>query len=339
MFNLSPLKPLLNKKSQPLALFLDYRTGEWVETIPQYLMDMIVARLTARGYSKGDALRVASLGWGVQSTRLVFGAALSEIYLDFAVHSDTTYETESTYNYAKQWVNWLLERGFPVITTKEPIETQLPIVGGNVQHVPIFNINEKGKVGRLKRQCTTNWKIKPTKRVIAMVMAYLGITKRPGSVQTILGISKDEWSRASSSGLEYVINCFPLLQQDFDRNGVSSKLLPKKESRDDCIQWLINHGFAVPTKSACYHCSYKRQSQWVEMKIENGSDWKNAVAFDLAIRDKSPKYGQLFIHRSATPLAKAVKTPEELGYSQAQMLVEDDATCSTAGYCEFVPSK
>lgn len=334
------MNPSLTKKGAVNALYLDYHSGQWVTTIPQYLLDMIAARLAARCYSKGGPLRVISLGFGVQSSRLVFGAALGEIDVDFAVHSDTTYETESTYAYAKTAVKWLLERGFPVITTKDPIETALPLIKGNVQHVPVYNINTDGKVGRLKRQCTSNWKIKPNKRAISAVMEYLGISKTEGIIHSLLGISKDEWTRASSAKEKYIINCFPLLRQDFDpKTNTNAKLLPKSESRQDCISWLIAHGLPVPKKSACYHCVYKGQKQWIDMKIENGSDWKNAVAFDEAIRNKSTKYGQLFIHRSATPLAEAVKTPDELGYSQSSMIVEDDPTCDSAGYCEFVPSK
>jgi hypothetical protein len=312
------------------SLYLDYRTGEWLETIPQYLLNMIAERLAGRR----DYIRVLSLGWGVQSTRIAFGAALGEIDLDFAVHSDTTYETESTYAFAKKWIQWLLDAGIPVITTKDIIETSAPLKPGAVQHMPVYNINKNGKVGQLKRQCTNNWKIKPNKRAIREVMAFLGIKTRPSVVKQLLGISKDEWSRASSSKEAYIENIFPLLRQDR-----GAKLLPKMEARQDCITWLKDHGLQVPTKSACFHCSYKKQKQWVDMKIENGPDWKNAVAFDLAIRDKSAKYGQLFIHRSARPLAEAVRTPDELGFSQGEMFpVDDDTKCKDAGYCEFVPN-
>jgi hypothetical protein len=311
------------------SLYLDYRTGAWVESIPDYLLEMIAARLAGRR----ENLRVLSLGLGVQSTRLAFAGALGEIDVDFCVHSDTTYETESTYAYAKKWVPWLIDAGIPVITTKDIIETSSPLRDDGVQHVPVYNINKDGKVGQLKRQCTNNWKIKPNKRAIRAVMAFLGINTRPGVIKQILGISKDEWSRASSSKDLYIDNVFPLLRQD-----PGAKLLPKTETRPDCVAWLKVHGFEVPTKSACYHCAYKKQKQWVEMKIENGPDWKNAVAFDEAIRNKAEKYGQLFIHRSAKPLVDAVKTPDELGFSQGEMFTEDQAGCDSAGYCEFVPS-
>jgi hypothetical protein len=339
------LKPSLNKKGECNALYLDYRTGAWVETIPQYLLDMIEIRYKARG---AGPLRVISLGWGVQSTRLTFGAALGEIEADFAVHSDTTYETEFTYQYAAKWVDWCLDRGFPVITVKDPVATSDPLnINKPSLHIPAYNISlkpgklGKNKKGKLHRTCTGRWKIDVARRTITAVMLYLKIKKFPGAIQQILGISKDEWTRATDSRDKFIINVYPLLRQDRNLIGVSSKLLPKTESRQDCINWFKANGFPAPTKSACYHCVFHSQAVWIDMKRENGSDWKNAVAFDLAIRGKSTKYGGLFIHRSAKPLDEAVKLPEELGYSQGSMFefTDDDTKCKDAGYCEFVPSR
>lgn len=328
-------KPFLNKKSQTIAQFLDYRTGLWQDTIPDYLLQMIAARRAG----KTSPLRVISLGWGVQSTRLLFGAVLGEIDADFAVHSDTTYETESTYIYAREHINYCLERGFPVITTKDPVATMDPINSKNSLHIPAYNISakgkNKGKVGKLRRQCTGRWKIEPTRRAITAVLEYLGLKKHAGVVQQLLGISSDEWKRAKDGDALWCDNVFPLIRLD-----PSEVKLPKSESRHDCHDWLIAHGFKVPTKSACFHCVYHNKAVWVAMKIENGSDWKNAVIFDRTIRDKSTKYGGLFIHRSATPLETAIKTPAELGYFQSQAFQDDDddTLCKDAGYCEFIPA-
>lgn len=336
-------KPTYNKKGEVNALYLDYRTGAWCEIIPDYLLEMIAKR---RELHSDRTLRVLSLGWGVQSTRLAFGAALGEIDLDFCVHSDTTYETESTYAYAEKWVPWLLDHGIPVITVQDPISTSNPLKDGSQIHIPAYNISLKPgkrgklKVGKLRRQCTGRWKIEATMRAITAVMGFLKLKKVRGAVQQILGISKDEWTRAADSRAKFIINVFPLLRNDYDYNGVSSRLLPSTETRDDCILWFHVHGLPCPDKSACYHCVYHSQKVWIAMKREDGSDWKNAVKFDLAIRGKSTKYGGLFIHRSAKPLTEAVILPEELGYSQDSMFVlEDDTKCKDAGYCEFLPSK
>lgn len=49
-------------------------------------------------------LTVASLGWGVQSWVLVAMSALGELpKVDFAIHSDTTWERSATYDFAQQW--------------------------------------------------------------------------------------------------------------------------------------------------------------------------------------------------------------------------------------------
>ena len=62
-------------------------------------------------------LKVISLGWGVQSWVLAAMSALGELpKVDYAIHSDTQWEYEGTYKFAKEWTPWLEERGVKVAT-------------------------------------------------------------------------------------------------------------------------------------------------------------------------------------------------------------------------------
>jgi hypothetical protein len=71
------------------------------------------------------ALRILSLGWGVQSWTLAAMAALRDCgcalcrrwgvdklpALDYAIHADTTWEREITYQFAEEQTPWLEAHG------------------------------------------------------------------------------------------------------------------------------------------------------------------------------------------------------------------------------------
>ena len=86
-----------------------------------------------------DALKVLSLGWGVQSFTLAAMAALGEIEQpDVAIHADTSFEASGTYDFAAQWTPWLAARGVKVVTV-HPINPQINTerLGGEI-YIPAY---------------------------------------------------------------------------------------------------------------------------------------------------------------------------------------------------------
>lgn len=62
-------------------------------------------------------MKILSLGWGVQSFTLAAMSALGELEpIDAAIHSDTGYESQLTYEFAKRWTGWLEDHGVKVVT-------------------------------------------------------------------------------------------------------------------------------------------------------------------------------------------------------------------------------
>lgn len=267
-------------------------------------------------------LRVLSLGWGVQSFTLAAMSALGELpKLDMAIHADTTWEREATYKFVGKWMPWLESHGLKVVETGDPVAAKQPIKSVHNLFIPAFVKKIDGEGGMLRRQCTERWKIAPMRRVLRAELETRGLSKRtPGVIEQWLGISKDEWSRARSSDVSYIKHRFPLLE--------------RKMTRGDCINWLQSNGLEVPGKSSCTHCVYHGPKVWQEMKKENGPDWKQALDFDATIRNKSSKPGRtMYIHSSLKPLNEAVKIPEDAGYSQQEMFIEELGGCTSAGHC------
>lgn len=248
-----------------------------------------------------------SLGWGVQSWALAAMSALGELpRLDVAIHADTTHERSSTYAFAAQWTPWLEQRGVPVATVINDSRSGTEVaVGGRKIMIPAYT----NGAGRIRRQCTGDWKIDPIRR-------YLQSIRNWQPVELWLGISTDEFQRAKDSNVRYIAHRYPLLELDM--------------SRADCVRWLISHELPSPTKSSCVFCPFQTRRSWQEMKRAGGTDWQQAVEADASIRNVRPP-GELFVHPACVPLAQAVIIPEDYGMSQSSFDL-DDTECDS-GYC------
>ena len=281
-------------------------------------------KLRARNLANGGKppvpkLRVLSLGWGVQSFTLAAMSALGELpKLDLIIHADTTWERAATYKFADKWQPWLEAHGLEVVSASS-LSARKMEKNSNRIFIPALFLGQRGP-GQLRRQCTSRWKIDVVHQLISQELAQRGQTKKAGVVEQWLGISWDEASRAKSSPVQYITTRHPFLETD------------TRMTRAECIKWLTAHELEIPVKSSCTHCVYHNQANWQAMKRENGADWGQAVYFDGLIRAASTKIGrQLFIHPSLRPLAESVPLPEEVGYTQPDLI--DGPGCDSAGYC------
>lgn len=100
-----------------------------------------------------NKLTVISLGWGVQSWTLCAMSALGGLPpVDFAIHSDTTWEREETYKFAEWGTKWLEDHDIAVVTVSDIEQAQKVVsepdipaftlkargVSGNVNHIPAY---------------------------------------------------------------------------------------------------------------------------------------------------------------------------------------------------------
>ena len=178
-------------------------------------------------------LRVISLGAGVQSTTMALMAAHGEIgpMPDCAIFADTGWEPKAVYEH----LQWLMSGNvlpFPVHiarceggTIREHAIQQQSPRAGHFAAIPWFVVNPDGSYGMGKRQCTSQYKIEPMRK---MTRELLGVGPRSpiaaGSVEKWIGISVDEIIRATPSKVKFETNRFPLLEQRMHRR--------------DCLAWL-----------------------------------------------------------------------------------------------------
>ncbi|MEV5597592.1 hypothetical protein [Streptomyces sp. NPDC052496] len=250
------------------------------------------------------ALRVLSLGAGVQSTTLLLLSVQGRLpRLDAAVFADTGWEPAAVYAHLDR-----LERevaapaGIPILRTGGgSIRADALDPAHRFASMPLFVRNPDGTVGMIRRQCTDEYKLKKIKKKVRALLGYPGRQRVPAGVfaEQWVGISRDEFTRAKDSGLRYAVNRHPLLELDW--------------TRTDCLRFLARHGWAHTPKSACIGCPFHSDAQWRHMRDHQPDEWADAVAFDHAIRQGnrrgtatgSPLLGQAYLHRSCRPLDQA----------------------------------
>lgn len=237
-------------------------------------------------------LRVIALGAGVQSSTLYLLAATGELPRpDLAIFADTQSEPPWVYGH----LDWL-EREFGSLI---PIRR---VTAGSLEldclesrdgrsrwaAIPFFTspTNRKDAHGRLRRQCTREYKIDPVRRAIREAVG-------PGRkrAEEWVGISLDEAHRAKPSRIPWITTRWPLL-------------LDRPMRRGECMEWMRSQGFPIPRKSACVFCPFRDDRSWDEMKRQAPDQFERACEFDDSIRDGKLRgvRSEPFVHSSLLPL-------------------------------------
>lgn len=163
--------------------------------------------------------------------------------------------------------------------------------------IPVYSSNAKGTEGKLRRKCTTTFKVALLESFSKKMLNRTGAEK----VIQWKGLTVDEIYRLKESGKPWYSIRWPLCEMGLNR--------------EQCKQWLISHELAVPSRSACIGCPYHSDIYWRWLKLKRPEQWNEAVAFDNRIRNgvKGLKH-QAFVHRSLKPLSEVdFSTEEERG--------------------------
>ncbi|MCM8556092.1 hypothetical protein NDF60_38005, partial [Streptomyces sp. STCH 565 A] len=192
--------------------------------------------------SEQPQFRPLSLGAGVQSSTLLALSAEGVLpKVDYAIFTDTGWEPAAVYAH--------LDRLKEEIAAPASIPV-LRVASGNIhddalnpEHrfasMPLHILNEDGRPGMTRRQCTGEYKVKPIKKMVRDLLGYPHPARIPKgvSVEQWVGISTDEFHRAKDADVKYMRNRHPLLDMSW--------------SRADCVRYLTSLGLAETPKSSC----------------------------------------------------------------------------------------
>lgn len=243
-----------------------------------------------------------ALGAGVQSTTAALMSREGILpKLDYAIFADTGWEPVQVYEHLDRLAETLAGAGIPVLRVSNgDLRSDLLSAGQRYASIPYFIRNPDGSEGMGRRQCTSNYKLKPIRRKIRELLGatapdFKRVPKGRVAEQWI-GFSTDEIGRVSDRDqVSYVRIRHPLLDLGM--------------SRTDCERWLRSRGWNSVAKSACIGCPFHGNRQWRELRDERPAEWADAVELDAAIRKGGarglPLAGEAFLHRSRVPLAIA----------------------------------
>ncbi len=278
--------------------------------------------------------KVLSLGGGVQSSTIAEMIAEGDLEpVDAAVFADTGDELAETYEQVEYLFGRL--RGVGVECHTVSVGSLVDDIrgGGRFAAMPLFTVRD-GRRGRMRRQCTSEYKIEPIEQKTREMLLERGAATvnvrgevRVNSGVTIerwLGISLDEVQRMKPARVSYVVNRWPLIDA--------------RMTRHDCVTYLQARSLPLPVRSACRVCPFHSAEYWRWLRDERPEDWQHVVEFDAFLRSDDPANrisatsdGPLFLAKQCVPLDEVdLSTPEERG----QLRLFDDAeTVCDAGHC------
>lgn len=275
-----------------------------------------------------------SLGGGVQSSVMLMMAIHGELERpDHVLFADTGWDGERTMDHVAWCERQCVKAGLPFNrVTAGNIREDMMIArtadsggfvkaaervgrAGRFATMPLFVDTGAAVEGRIRRQCTAEYKLAPLR---AKQRELLGYQPRqripPASCEVWIGISTDEARRAAPSRDRWVDNVFPLID-------------PLKMSRADCQAWWEAHyPHRSLGKSSCLGCPNRSDREWAAMKRATPEEWQQVVEFDAAIRSSTGMRGKSYLHRSLRPIDEV-----PLGEGQDTLDLEDAVYC--AGGC------
>lgn len=238
---------------------------------------------------------------------------------DAAIFADTQWEPKAVYD----WLGWLEPKlPFPVYRvtagdlwkaasrvrrTKDGQRSYIQTA------IPIFMASAEGdgltvRKGIGKRQCTRDFKIRPVERKVRELVGLKRAFKGMPPLATVwIGISADEAHRAKPSSTPWIVRRHPLLEADIDRI--------------DCLDWMADHGYPEPPRSACLWCPFRDDASWMSLAPD---EFATAVAMEsqlqLAYASASAIKGTPYFHDSLKPLREVKFYPKPKDTSRQRRL-------------------
>ena len=259
-------------------------------------------------------INVLNLGAGVQSTTLYLMMHFDELpKVDVAIFGDTQSEPVAVYKHLK----WLQSLNDPPILIRstgslaENLRSGVNSTGQRFVSIPAFTAVDQRirkddfKIGIVRRQCTSEYKLKPVERAIRRELLGREKGERIGKhvkINQWFGISADEAGRAKRIQANMKAPWYPVFP-----------LIQLGMTRKDCIEWLRGRVPHETPRSACVFCPYKSDDEWLRLK-ESPEDWDAAVRTDESIRDSESRCTKhmehkMYLHRSCVPLVQVQFNP------------------------------
>lgn len=236
----------------------------------------------------GEEKHILSYGGGVNSVALLLYILEHGKPLDEVIFADTGAELPETYDYSTLVQDFLRKYDVPFRIVKSKGDD-------------LYERCSRRKVipSQLWRWCTRDLKIRP-------IYAYYRSLKT--HVNQYLGISYEERDRYRDSGVSYVSNIYPLIEDSI--------------TRDKCVGLINKAGLELPVRSGCFFCPFNSVSRWVEIYKKHSNLYYKAMALEENSKH-FPKQKLMIL--SLNTLKNQIKKHESL--PQIQMMKPCGSEC------------
>lgn len=257
------------------------------------------------------SFNVLSFGGGIDSTALAMMANenLVSHKLDAVIFANTGFEKRNTYKHIKE-IQKILNIPFFTTTKGNIYKDIAESIANNsrISSLPFFTKNKNGKIGRLKRQCTGDYKIAAVHSKVREILGVKVLNKSMG-IKMWIGFNASEPSRIAKKRKTIKTNwetiSVPFYNVELTKNSITEvKYFDKRFFRNDLENYLKKFNFQNLTKSGCKCCPQMSDLMWLEMKENNEQDFKDAIEFDKMIRNIPNIESECFLHRSCKPLSE-----------------------------------
>ena len=183
--------------------------------------------------NNADEKYILNFGGGLNSTALLVFLVDRNYPLDGVVFADTGGEIPETYEHLRVIDSYLNKHNIPFKVVRSENETLYD-----------YCMRRKAIPSRVRPWTIRDYKIAP------IFIYYRSLNAH---VNQYLGIAYEERYRVRDSGVQYVTNLFPL---------VDNKL-----QRPDCIDviMLADTDLPMPTRTGCFFCPFNSISRWKEI--------------------------------------------------------------------------
>ena len=236
-------------------------------------------------------MKVLSFGGGVQTVTMSVMACKGDLPMpDVAIFADPQWETRSTYDYIEWFKSFMDKGGLKFVQATKGNIRSGALSGKRWASMPLYTVNEEGKKGMLRRQCTNEFKVQVVYKEVRNQLGLKRFQRVKGKHEMWLGISTDEAVRMKDSRVKWCVNKYPLIEKGL--------------SRQDCIKYLNDNKIPIPPKSACIGCPFHSDEYWRSLKKFSPLEFEDACQFDEAIRNSTKKgiKSPVFIHAQRKPL-------------------------------------
>ncbi len=182
------------------------------------------------------------------------------------------------------------------------------------------------ETGRMKRQCTYDYKIAPIDHELRVMLLEMKLAKqrkdgsivslRQALVENWIGYTLDEVERIKPARHNWQRFAYPLID--------------RRMYKSDCISWLESNGLPIPLSSNCRKCPVISNSRALQMMANDPAGYENRLQFDRDLRNGTLRIaasakGKLFVSPQLIPLEEV----DILAPDQPSLLTCQNSICMT----------